>query len=260
MDALIFWVALASIAIVYMTSWYGIARITGRTDVVDSAWGLGFVLVAWVSLLLVENTSLVAVVSACLASLWGIRLFAHIAGRNWRKSEDDHRYAVIRARWGKAAGRKLYTNIFLLQAGLLLLVGTPLAAIARSGVNQPNFWVWLGWVIWGLGIVFEAIADRQLAGFIKNRPHGSHALMNKGLWRYSRHPNYFGEVMTWWGAALVAVAVGQWWGIIGALTITVLITKVSGIPPLEKHYKDNADYQKYAGRTSVLVPLPPKNL
>ena len=257
MEALVFWVALLVIILSYMTLWYGIALSTKRYDVVDSAWGLGFVLITWVSLALQANFGKLQVASAALVSLWGLRLFAHIANRNWRKSEDDHRYQELRKKWGSIERRKLYTNVFLLQGLLIVIVSTPMLALVFTR-HQPNALSIAGWVVWLFGITFEAIADRQLATFIKNRKPGSHKIMSSGLWRYSRHPNYFGEITAWWGAAVVAVSVGGWRGIIGALVITFLITKVSGIPPLEKHYDGNKEYAAYRERTSVLVPLPLK--
>ncbi|TAH36608.1 DUF1295 domain-containing protein [Candidatus Saccharibacteria bacterium] len=250
--------ALGAIVLAYMSCWYVLARLTGRLDVVDSAWGLGFVLVAWASLAITQNVSVVTLGSAVLASLWGLRLFAHIANRNWRKHTDDHRYIELQKNWGKQANRKAFTNVFLLQGALLLTVSTPLVTIAVKAGDSLNVGMWIGWGIWLFGILFEATADYQLARFIKNRPAGSHAIMNTGLWRYSRHPNYFGEVTTWWGAGMVALSLGGWWGLVGPVVITLLITKISGIPPLEKHYADNAEYQTYAKKTSILVPLPPK--
>lgn len=257
MESFVFWLALLGIVITYMSLWYGLARYSGRYDVVDSAWGLGFVLVAWVSLLLRGAHGGVQLISATLVSLWGFRLFAHIANRNWRKHEDDHRYQALRAKWGAKAAQKTFTNIFLLQGFLIIAVSTPMIAIAFSH-QTANVGVYTGWAVWLLGIVFEAIADRQLAMFVKHRPKGSHAIMDHGLWRFSRHPNYFGEITTWWGAAIVAVSLGMWWGILGAVLITLLITKISGVPPLEKHYDGNIAYEAYRARTSILVPLPPK--
>ena len=238
----------------YMTLWYVVSILTKRTDVVDSAWGLGFVVTAWLTLAIYGNWRLVSVLSACLVSLWGIRLFAHVAGRNWRKTTDDHRYTSMRAKWGRDEKRKIYTNIFLLQGALVLLVSAPMIAIGTSqaGINAG---VWLGWIVWLFGIVYEAVADRQLSTFLGQRPTGSHAIMQKGLWKYSRHPNYFGEITTWWGASFVAVCLGYWWGVLGSLAITVLITKISGLPPLEKHYADNADYKRYAKNTPALIPF-----
>ncbi len=257
MGILVFWIALLLVIIGYMTLWYGIALYTKRYDVVDSAWGLGFVLVAWVSLALRGNFGSLQIVSAVLVSLWGLRLFSHIASRNWRKSEDDHRYQELQAKWGADERQKAYTNIFLLQGLLVTIICTPMIALAFTRTG-PNVFSYIGWIVWLFGICFEALADRQLATFIAHRSKGAHEIMSRGLWHYSRHPNYFGEVMTWWGAAIVAISVGGWWGIIGAAVITLLITKISGIPPLEKHYDGNKEYEQYRKRTSVLIPLPSK--
>lgn len=256
MDLIVFWICLLVIVVAYMTLWYGISLYTKRLDVVDTAWGLGFVVVAWVSLALRGNFGSIAVVSAILTSIWGLRLAAHIANRNWKKSEDDHRYQELRTKWGDKQ-YKVYTNVFLLQGALMTLISLPMIAIAFHR-DTANLFHYIGWVIWLGGIIFEATADLQLGRFIQRRDPESHAIMDKGLWRYSRHPNYFGEVTVWWGAAIVALASGQWWGILGALLITVLITKVSGIPPLERHYDGNSKYEAYRKRTSVFVPLPPR--
>jgi steroid 5-alpha reductase family enzyme len=112
----------------------------------------------------------------------------------------------------------------------------------------------LGFVIWVVGIAYEAVADYQLRVFIKSKKPGE--IMQRGLWRNSRHPNYFGELASWWGAAAVGLSLQQWWAVIGAGVITVLITKISGIPLLEQHYATNPAFQKYKKHTSVLIPLP----
>jgi len=251
----LFWTALILVVMSYMTLWYVLALLTKRYDVVDSAWGLGFILIAWISLLLRDNFGVTQVISAALVSLWGMRLFIHIAKRNWRKSTDDSRYEALRTKWGQGANRKAYINIFLLQGTLLLAVSAPVIAIAFSK-QEPNVISCLGWAVWLFGTAFETVADRQLATFLKIRPKGSHQIMDHGLWHYSRHPNYFGEITAWWGAAVVACSVHGWLGVLGAATITLLITKVSGIPLLEKRYDGNPAYEAYRKRTSVLIPLP----
>lgn len=253
MDTVVFWLALAVIMFSYMSLWYGVALYAKRFDVVDSAWGLGFVLVAWSSLALHDNFGLTQLVSALLVSTWGVRLFIHISRRNWRKPTEDKRYQELRVRWGNAAHQRAYSRIFLLQGLLVLLISTPMIAVALTR-SDPGFLSYVGWVVWVFGIAYEAVADRQLATFIAHRDKKSHAIMRSGLWRYSRHPNYFGEIITWCGAAIVAVSVGSWWGIIGVATITWLITKVSGIPPLEKHYEGNSEYEAYRRHTPALVP------
>lgn len=250
---MVFYVALLIIMFGYMTAWFGISLYTKRYDVVDSAWGLGFVLVAWVSLGLRGNFRMLPFVSAVLVSVWGVRLFVHIANRNWRKTADDQRYQTLRRTWGNSADVQAFWRIFLLQGLLVILISTPMLAIAWTRTN-PIMLSYVGWVVWLFGIVYEAVADHQLAKFIARRPKKSHAIMVEGLWRYSRHPNYFGEIITWWGAAVVALSVGEWWGIGGALLITLLITRISGIPLLEKRYDGNTAYEAYRRRTPVLIP------
>ncbi|MEJ0072782.1 MAG: DUF1295 domain-containing protein [Candidatus Saccharibacteria bacterium] len=130
MELVIFWVGLLLIVFCYMSLWFALSIYARRLDVVDSAWGLGFVLVAWIALLLRSNFGAVQSVSAILVSLWGLRLFAHISNRNARRNEDDHRYQVLQAGWGKAKHRKAYLNIFLLQGLLLTAISTPVIALA----------------------------------------------------------------------------------------------------------------------------------
>ena len=256
MDAVVFWVALGVVITAYMSLWYGTARYFNRYDVVDTAWGLGFIVFAWTALGIRAQFGTAQIVSAVLVSIWGLRLSAHLARRSMKRGSDDHRYQELRQKWGSAS-YKTYTHIFLFQGLLILLVSLPIAAIAFS-TRGANALTYSGWVLWLFGIVFEATADRQLDTFLAKRPKDSHAIMQTGLWRLSRHPNYFGEVTTWWGAAIVALSLNEWWGVFGALLITLLITKVSGIPPLEKHYEGNSTYEAYRRRTSLLIPWKPK--
>lgn len=240
----------------YMTAWFMIARLFDRADVIDSAWGLGFIFVAWLAWWKYGSHGVgLQLLAAEFVSLWGLRLSTHIFLRNRKKSE-DYRYVEYKQRWGDRFWQQAYFRIFLVQGVLLLAIS--LATIAIVVADRPA-WRWLaiiGFIVWAAGIVIEAEADAQLAKFVKQKRPGQ--IMTSGLWRYSRHPNYFGEITVWWGAALVAISFWQWWGIIGAIVISLLITRVSGIPPLEKHYQGNKAYEAYKRRTSVLVPLPPK--
>ncbi len=146
----------------------------------------------------------------------------------------------------------------MLQGLLMILISLPVIAVMHSSeLSYPLIGI-AGLIIWAYGIGFEAIGDYQLQQFLKIKQKGE--IMQTGLWKYTRHPNYFGEVAAWWGAAVVAIGFGQWWGIIGAGVITILITKISGIPLLEKRYADNPVFQDYAKRTSLFIPLPPKKL
>jgi len=238
--------------LLYMTAWFVLARLLQRADAVDSAWGLGFVVVAWTAIFATGNHASSALLGAVFVTVWGARLFTHITRRNLHKSE-DYRYQAYREKWGKHFWPQAYVRIFLVQGLLLLLISLPVIAIMHIGDTITVVAV-VGFAVWATGILYESVGDYQLQRFLKTRKKGE--IMQRGLWKYSRHPNYFGEVSAWWGAAVVAGAYNQWWGVCGALVITILITKVSGIPPLEKHYKGNPAYQEYAKHTSVLVPLP----
>lgn len=238
--------------LVYILAWFALGVLLHRRDIADSAWGLGFVLAAWNMYALRNNESWAALLAAGLVTIWGVRLFLHISTRTWKKPEDP-RYAALGKLGSVSFWLRTLCSVFLLQGVLILLVSLPILAIMHT-TNQPFMpLVLLGAGLWMFGIVYESIADRQLRGFLRS---GKEEVMQTGLWRTSRHPNYFGELVVWWGAATVALAFGQWWGIVGALVITVLITKVSGIPPLEKRYASNPDFQAYAKRTSILVPRP----
>lgn len=250
--------ALTIATAVYITLWFILAQYLNRIDVVDSAWGLGFVYVALLALVLKNQYDALSILTAILVTVWGVRLTWHISSRNLHKDEDA-RYSVYRTKWGTNFWQKTYTNIYLVQAVLILIVSAPVIAILSSQSHTWTLLVKLGFLIWIIGICFEAIADYQLRQFLKSRTD-KHPVMNSGLWHYSRHPNYFGEVVTWFGAAVVAAGIGSWWGFIGTATIAFLILKVSGIPPIEKRHAADKKYASYVKQTSSFLPLPPKHL
>ena len=245
---------LAAILFGYMCGWFVISLIKERNDVADIAWGLGFVLLGWTSFVLGGGSAIGFVVTA-LVNIWGVRLATHIARRH-KKGGEDTRYKQWRETW-KHFHLRSFLQVYLLQGLLLFLVALPVMHINLStGALSPV--ALLGIAVWIFGFTFEAISDRQLRAFIKN-PKNKGKIMDQGLWKYSRHPNYFGEVTLWWGIYLVACATGTGhWTIIGPITITLLILFVSGVPMLERRYKDDPAYQKYKTKTSVFVPLPPK--
>lgn len=243
---------------VYMTAFFLTAAVIKRNDLADTAWGLGFILVTYLSLYLSDNLNIVQYVLAGLVTLWGLRLAIHIFSRNRGKGE-DYRYKAWREEWGKWWLVRSYLQVFLLQGLLLVVIASP---IVLSSAVTPNLsWLtYIGVAIWLFGFYFEAVGDYQLRQFIKD-PNNKGKIMNQGLWRYTRHPNYFGEVTMWWGIWLIAfVAPWGWFAIIGPLTITFLILKVSGIPMLEAKYVGNQDYEEYKRKTSKFFPLPPKKL
>lgn len=240
---------------VYATIWFELARLVKRIDVIDVAWGLGFIYVALILLFSQSPMPAAARAAAILASIWGIRLSLHIGKRNAHKPEDP-RYTVYRQKWGAQFWPYTYIKIYLVQAACILLISTPLVAIETSPRHVWSWLIWLGFAVWAAGILFESVADAQLKRFLNGRK--DHGVMQHGLWRYSRHPNYFGEIVTWTGAGLVAGGLGHWWGLIGPVVIAFLITQISGIPPVEKRYARDHAYQVYARKTSLLIPWPPR--
>ncbi|MGZ5893553.1 MAG: DUF1295 domain-containing protein [Caldimonas sp.] len=195
-------------------------------------------------------------VVALLLGLWAIRLAAYVSWRNWGHGE-DRRYQAIRARnQPNFPLRSLYL-VFVLQAVLAWLVSLPLLAV----VATPAPWGWpdtVGAALAAFGFVFEAVGDQQLAAF-KADPTNRGKVMDRGVWRYTRHPNYFGECCFWWGLALTALACGGWWGLVSPLVMTGLLLKVSGVALLEKDIGERRPgYRDYVRRTNAFFPGPPK--
>jgi len=242
----------------YMNCWFLISIFKKRNDVADIAWGLGFVLFAWLSYLISQSFNAPPSLVNILVSIWGIRLAWHINTRHKGK-EEDSRYAAWRKDWGKYFFIRSYLQVFILQGIFLFLVSLPIMIINKNGSGGLNLLVVIGFFVWIIGFYFESVGDRQLSQFIKD-PNNKGKLMSSGLWKYTRHPNYFGEVTLWWGIWLIALSAPNGLiGIIGPITITILILFVSGVPLLEKKYKGRKDFEEYKKKTSIFFPLPPKN-
>lgn len=254
-----YYLTLLSILFLYMSFWFLVSLLKKRNDVADVAWGLGFVLVAWSSFFIAEGDSGTRGLLVCtLVSVWGLRLAWHIHHRNKGKAE-DYRYLAWRKEWGKWFYLRSYLQVYLLQGALLFIIVLPVLLINKSTATPFGLLDMLGVAVWLCGFYFEAVGDAQLARFM-SKLENKGKLMQTGLWAYTRHPNYFGEVTQWWGLGLIALAVpGGWLGLIGPLTITYLILKVSGIPMLEKRMSQHPDFAAYKQRVSVFVPLPPRS-
>ena len=225
----------------YMTSWYGLSIYKKRNDIADVAWGLGFILVT--ALNFIFNPTATLFVSLLLIFIWGVRLASHIYQRNKNKKEDS-RYESFKS--------NPYFKVFITQGFFMWLICWPV-------ISSSATWQWFntfGVLIWLIGFYFESTADKQLKQFIGDS-NNKGKIMQSGLWAYSRHPNYFGEVTMWWGIWLLNLG-PNWWTIVGPLTITILILKVSGVPLLEKKYQGNQDFDDYKRRVSVFVPWWPK--
>jgi len=254
-----YFLALALMLFLYMSSWFVASLIKKRNDVVDVAWGLGFVLLVWTSFFLGEAGSARGILVGVLISVWGLRLAWHIHARNRGKTE-DYRYAQWRKEWGKWFYLRSYTQVYLLQGFLLFLIALPIIVINKNNGLSLSWLDVVGVIIWILGFYFEARGDAELAQFIKN-PANKGKIMQSGLWAYTRHPNYFGEITLWWGIFIISLGSAPFiYTIVGPLTIMILILFVSGIPLLEKKYTGSPDFEEYKKRTSIFIPLPPKKL
>ena len=246
-------ISLVSIGVaLYITSWYAASIVLQDASIVDIAWGLGFILIAIICNLYAGSNSVVFAISS-LCTIWGLRLSWHIYERKKKRPGEDFRYAAWRKNWGKNFWWRSYLQVFALQGFLMVVIALPLIWVTYMEPLNTSLYTVLGALVWLLGFAFEGIADRQLQAF-KNGTSKKH-ILTTGLWKYSRHPNYFGEVVQWWGIWIMALtAVGSFWTIVSPLTITLLIRFVSGVPMLEKKYARDAEFQEYAEKTNVFVP------
>jgi steroid 5-alpha reductase family enzyme len=241
----------------YMTALFLIALKRKDNSIADVAWGSGFILVAWSTLVLHGSFSPRQWIVNLLVLIWGLRLAIRIHLRNRGKGEDV-RYRKWRQEWGKSFVIRSYFQVFVLQGFILLLNITPVLFVNTYDAGKTGFLDLLGVSVWFLGFIFESVGDLQLDRFIQD-PGNRGKVMDQGLWHYSRHPNYFGEVTMWWGIYLLALSVpGGWISIIGPLTITYIILFVSGVPMTERFMEDNAVFADYKRRTSVFIPWFPK--
>lgn len=248
-----FWILFAVVVWWYMTLWFGVSLQKKRNDVADIAWGLGFVLLGWMSWLMAPRPSVRGFVVAVLVTVWGVRLAWHIYAR-YRQHAEDYRYAAWRKEWGSWFTLRSYLQVFMLQGLLLYLIAVPVLSVNKIRPTSLNLFDVVGLLIWLLGFVFEVVGDAQLKQFMSDAKNKG-KLLTSGLWQYTRHPNYFGEVTMWWGLAVVAMAAGaNWWVFIGPLTITFLILRVSGVPLLENKMKNNPHFTAYVKHTNKFLP------
>jgi steroid 5-alpha reductase family enzyme len=240
--------------LLYANLWFGVSLAKSRNDVADVAWGLGFVGIAWLSFALGEVANWQALAINSLVTLWGIRLAWHISSRH-AKGPEDSRYRAWRDAWGKHFVLRSYLQVFVLQGLLMLLVALPVVLVNWYAMPVTDIFSIVGIAVFGTGFAFEAVSDAQLRAFLADSGNRG-KLMTAGLWAYSRHPNYFGEVLLWWGIGMVSLGTGEWYGLLGSAAITVLIVFVSGIPMLERKYAGREDWEAYRKRTNVFFPWP----
>ena len=244
--------------IIYITIVFAVAIAKKRLDIVDIAWGGAFIVAALTSFMLAENPGTLQVLVTGLVIIWGGRLGYTILRRVMRSPEEDPRYTELRAQWKGSLAFNAYVRIFLVQGFLATVVSASVITINLSDFHSISSVSIVGLVIWVIGFLFESIGDAQLKKHLTD-PAKKGQLMTSGLWKYTRHPNYFGEATQWWGIWIIALAVPFGWiGVMSPIIITVLLLFVSGVPLTEKRFAGRAGWNEYRKRTSVFIPLPPK--
>jgi steroid 5-alpha reductase family enzyme len=248
--------ALGGVALFAVVAW-GYSVVRRNVGIVDSLWSLMILATLGVYVLVAESIGVREVLMLTLVTIWALRLSAHITVRNHGEAE-DRRYQEIRRNNEPHFWIKSIYIVFGLQAALAWFVAMP--AVAAAASPAP-----LGWLdaiaiaVWATGMFFEVVGDWQLMRFQRERDSRDQVL-DTGLWRYTRHPNYFGEALLWWGIYLLAVSAGAWWTLASPVLMTVLLLRVSGVALLEKDIADRRPaYREYIRRTSAFIPLPPKS-
>ncbi len=245
------------VVLFFVSTLFLIGVLMERNDIADVGWGIGIMLSAVIALAINGTKGPLVSLLLALVLLWCLRLSVRVFLRNAKKSE-DYRYVAWRQVWsGRWFYTRTYLQIYLLQGILMIVVAAPLINASLAGNNEGlSVFAYLGAIIWLIGFAFEVIADFQLDEFSKN-PNNRGKILMTGLWKFSRHPNYFGEILMWWGIWLMVFPLPySLLALIGPVTVTYLILKVSGVPALESKYLHNNEWQNYKDHTSMLVPLP----
>jgi len=254
----VFGLNLTAIILMMILGWF-LSLILKNVTVVDSLWGLGFVLIAWLTFFLTDGFLGRRLLIALMVTVWGLRLSIYLSRRNWGKGEDP-RYGSWREKSGKHFWIVSLFKVFLLQSLFLWAISLSLQYGAAS--KTPAMITWLdlcGLSLWMVGFVFEAVGDWQLAAF-KSNPANKGKVMDRGLWAYTRHPNYFGECLMWWGIFVIAFSTpNSWWTVLSPLIITAVLLKMTGIPLTEKTIvAHRPGYKEYIQQTPAFIPWFPK--
>lgn len=240
---------------VFFSIGFIVAYITKKLSIVDSFWGLSFAFLAILNYYL-GNRNINGLIVMILVVIWGFRLAYHVTKRNWGK-EEDYRYQEMKSKWGNI-WLNAYFRVFMLQGLLMLSIGFPLIVVNKYGIDSANIITLLGLAIWLKGFFFEVVGDMQLRKF-KQDPNNKGHIIKSGLWKYTRHPNYFGEATMWWGIAILVISVtSQYYVFISPIVITFLLLKVSGVPLLEKKYEGRPEFEDYKKKTNKFIPWFPK--
>jgi len=245
--------------LILVTLLWGWSVIIKNASIVDLFWGFSYVIVNAFYVFMAGELNPRKIIVLVLVSIWGLRLAIYLSIRNIGKGE-DFRYQEFRRTYGPERFWWFsYFQTFLLQGVLIMIVSLPLLGISESKQSgNLNLLDYLGFLVWMIGFAFEAGGDFQMAHFKKN-PNNKGKLLNTGFWKYTRHPNYFGDSVVWWAYALFSMAAGSYWQIIGSVVMTFLLIKVSGIAMLEKTLRSTKpQYQEYIQKTSSFFPWFPK--
>ncbi len=248
-----------AVIMIMMTLLWIVSIIKKNVSIVDLFWGFGFVLVSVFYFLNSDGYDLRKIIVMALVAVWGLRLSIYLAWRNFGKGE-DFRYRQFRQNYGEKRYWWIsFFQTFLLQGILMWLISAPLLGAQYYGQNKAlNILDWTGIIFWITGIAFEAGGDWQLAVF-KSNPANKGKVLDTGFWRYTRHPNYFGDTTVWWGYGFLCLAAGSWLPVMGSVLMTLLIIKVSGVALLEKSLKEQKpQYKEYIEKTSAFIPWFPK--
>lgn len=243
----------AIVVLSYMFVAFAVASLKKNNGIADVAWGVGFIIAAFVSAATNERLTERKLLVSALVLLWGLRLSSYLWMRMHGRSE-DWRYHLRREPWGRFSAIESFFQVFVVQGILLLIIALPVIYVNTYSGTGLGLLDALGLLLWSGGFFVESVADYQLFRFKRNEKNKDRILMD-GLWRFSRHPNYFGEVLMWWGIFTIALSVpGGYATAFGPILLTLLLLRVSGIPVAERRFQGDPDYEQYRKRTSAFVP------
>ena len=247
-------VGMAALALFcHMTAAFLVSLARRDNSLADVAYGLGFIVASTAAFLRSGLAHPRQVLLLAMVAAWGLRLAIHILVRNWGR-EEDFRYRAWREAWGRTFVVRSFLQIYLLQGCVILVVLAPVLIVMADSGGPLGWRDGAGVFVWGVGLLFEAFGDLQLLRHLRD-PAQRGRVLQTGLWRFTRHPNYFGEATLWWGVLLVALGAPLGWaGVVGPLTIAFLLLKVSGIPMLEAKFRGNPEFEEYRARTSAFFP------
>lgn len=253
------WAGGLLVLLVLMTATWAISVVRHDASLVDRVWGVGFVLAVWTYAALGDGAASRTWLVVVLVTVWGLRSSLHLTRRNWGRGEDP-RYARMRGRAPESFPITSLYRVFWLQAVGAWVVSLPLVAATTRPTPATIGWIGtVGTTIWAVGSTFEVVGDRQLSRFLAE-PDDRGKVMDRGLWRHTRHPHSFGDALVWWGWFVIALATGAWWTVVGPLLMTVILVKISGVAVTDRAMasapRERDGYDEYVRRTNAFVPGP----